>query len=82
MHNGAKIMFSVPIMTMSQKKPMDAMMGPDIAGPYQVSHINRSRKKIKHAKQAHILQAPSFGFLKLNWLAPQLKNILGNSQGQ
>lgn len=26
-------MFSVPVMTMSQKKPMDATMGPEIIGP-------------------------------------------------
>lgn len=27
-------MFAVPVMTMSQEKPMDFTMGPEIAGPF------------------------------------------------
>lgn len=42
--SGAKMMFSVPIMTMSQKKPMDAIMGPEIAGPLQSSEYSHIRK--------------------------------------
>lgn len=87
--SGAKMMFSVPIMTMSQKKPMDAIMGPEIAGPLQSSEYSHIRKILnmqnRHTLYKHVylvfLKANRFNWLILLRLATRLlRNILVDSQ--